>query len=77
MEVGERIWNMERQFNLDAGFTAADDSLPPRLLKEGAKTGPAEGRVNELDKMLPEYYELRGWTDEGRLTEETRQRLDL
>jgi aldehyde:ferredoxin oxidoreductase len=77
MELGERIWNMERQFNLDAGFTAADDALPPRLRKEGAKTGPAEGRVNELDKMLPEYYELRGWTDEGRLTEETRQRLDL
>ncbi len=77
MEVGERIWNMERQFNMDAGFTAADDTLPPRLLQEGAKSGPAQGKVNRLDKMLPEYYQLRGWTEDGQLSEETRQRLGL
>ncbi|MEW8505713.1 MAG: aldehyde ferredoxin oxidoreductase family protein [Candidatus Thiodiazotropha sp.] len=76
-ELGERIWNMERDFNLRAGLTAADDTLPKRLLKEAAKTGPAEGRVNDLDKMLPEYYELRGWTAEGVPTDETRQRLGL
>lgn len=77
MEVGERIWNMERQFNLDAGLTAADDSLPPRLLREPAQVGSAKGHVNELHKMLPEYYQLRGWTADGRLTPETRQRLGL
>jgi len=77
MEVGERIWNMERQFNMEAGFTAADDNLPPRLTGEGAKTGPAQGKVNELHKMLPEYYQLRGWTDDGQLTDETRQRLGV
>ncbi|HXH02206.1 MAG TPA: aldehyde ferredoxin oxidoreductase family protein [Candidatus Competibacteraceae bacterium] len=77
LEVGERIWNLERQFNLDAGFTAADDTLPPRLLKEPAKTGPAKGHVNELDKMLPEYYRVRGWTEDGRLSTETRQRLGV
>ncbi len=55
--MGERIWNMERQFNNAAGFTAKDDSLPPRLLNEPAKTGPAKGLVNGLVKMLPEYYE--------------------
>ena len=43
-EVGERIWNLERQYNLDAGLTAADDTLPKRLLTEAAKTGPAAGR---------------------------------
>jgi aldehyde:ferredoxin oxidoreductase len=77
VEVGERVWNLERQFNLDAGLTAADDSLPPRMLKEGANTGPAKGNVNELDKMLPEYYQLRGWTPDGQLTAETRSRLRL
>jgi aldehyde:ferredoxin oxidoreductase len=77
LEVGERIWNMERDFNLRAGITAADDTLPKRLLKEAAKTGPAKGRVNDLDKMLPEYYELRGWTHDGVPTEATRQRLGL
>jgi aldehyde:ferredoxin oxidoreductase len=75
--VGERIWNMERQFNLAAGFTRADDKLPDRLVKEAAKTGPAKGKVNELGKMLPEYYQVRGWTPDGRPTAETLQRLRL
>jgi aldehyde:ferredoxin oxidoreductase len=75
--VGERIWNLERQFNLAAGFTAADDTLPKRLLAEPAKTGPAKGKVNELSKMLPEYYEARGWTPAGRPTPETLSRLSL
>jgi len=77
LEVGERIWNLERKFNNDAGFTAADDTLPDRLLKDAAKTGPAAGKVNELGKMLPEYYELRGWTPEGIPSNETLSRLDL
>jgi aldehyde:ferredoxin oxidoreductase len=75
--VGERVWNLERQFNLAAGFTAADDTLPKRLLTEPAKTGPATGKVNELGKMLPEYYEARGWSIEGRPTQETLARLGL
>jgi aldehyde:ferredoxin oxidoreductase len=68
---------MERQFNLAAGFTAKDDNLPPRLTTEPAKTGPAKGKVNELAKMLPEYYEVRGWTAEGVPTAETLARLGL
>jgi aldehyde:ferredoxin oxidoreductase len=75
--VGERIWNMERQFNNAAGFTEKDDTLPERLLKEPAKTGPAKGLVSGLDKMLPEYYQLRGWDTGGKPTDETRARLGL
>ena len=75
--VGERIWNLEREFNLRAGLTMKDDTLPPRLTREPAKTGPAKGLVNGLDKMLPEYYALRGWTVEGVPTAETRARLGL
>jgi aldehyde:ferredoxin oxidoreductase len=75
--IGERIWNMEREFNNRAGFTSKDDTLPPRLLTEAAKTGPAKGLVNGLDKMLPEYYAARGWTPDGTLTEQTRSRLGL
>jgi len=75
--VGERIWNLERQFNLAAGFTAADDTLPKRLLEEAAKTGPAKGKVNELPKMLPAYYVARGWATDGRPTPETLTRLSL
>lgn len=76
-EVGERIWNMERQFNNAAGFTAKDDNLPPRLTSEPAKTGPAKGMVNQLGKMLPEYYQVRGWTPDGVPTAATLARLGL
>ena len=77
METGERIWNLEREFNNKAGLTSADDTLPKRLLEEAAKTGPAEGKVCGLDEMLPEYYETRGWTKDGQVTDETRSRLGL
>ncbi len=77
LEMGERVWNLERRFNLAAGLTAADDTLPARLLKEAAKTGPAEGKVTGLEQMLPEYYETRGWTAEGVPSNETVQRLAL
>ena len=77
LEIGERIWNLERNFNNAAGFTAADDKLPERLVKDAAKTGPAEGLANQLDKMLPEYYQLRGWTADGVPTNETLGRLGL
>ena len=75
--IGERIWNMEREFNNAAGFTKADDSLPKRLLTEAAKTGPGAGVVSKLPEMLPKYYAARGWDSEGRPTAETKQRLGL
>ncbi|MCY4211483.1 MAG: aldehyde ferredoxin oxidoreductase family protein [Gammaproteobacteria bacterium] len=77
LEAGERIWNLEREFNLAAGLTAADDTLPKRLLTEPAQTGPAKGHVNRLHEMMPKYYEVRGWTEQGVPTAETRQRLGL
>jgi len=75
--IGERIWNLERDFNNRAGFTRKDDDLPVRLKTEPAKTGPAKGLVSGIDKMIPEYYQVRGWDAEGRLTAETRKRLGL
>ena len=77
LEVGERVWNLEREYNLAAGLTAADDTLPKRLLKDAAKVGPAKGHVNNLEAMLPEYYKIRGWTEEGVPTNETHSRLEL
>lgn len=76
-EVGARIWNLERDFNMRAGLTGADDTLPNRLLKDAANVGPAKGLVAGLDVMLPKYYELRGWTADGQLTDATRQRYGL
>ncbi len=76
-KIGERIWNIERDFNNRAGFTSKDDSLPPRLLNEPAKTGPAKGLVSKLPEMLPKYYALRGWDNDGQLKADTRERLGL
>jgi aldehyde:ferredoxin oxidoreductase len=76
-KIGERIWNMEREFNNAAGFTSKDDSLPKRLLTEAAKTGPGIGMVSKLPEMLPKYYEVRGWDKEGKPTAETKKRLGL
>jgi aldehyde:ferredoxin oxidoreductase len=78
LEAGERIWNMERDFNMAAGLTGKDDTLPKRLIKDmAANSGPAKGKVNELDVMLPQYYEVRGWTTDGVPTDDTRKRLGL
>lgn len=60
MKAGERIWNLERLFNLKAGISTNEGRLPDRLLKEPMPSGPAKGLVVKLEKMLPEYYELRG-----------------
>jgi aldehyde:ferredoxin oxidoreductase len=76
-KIGERIWNMEREFNNAAGFTKADDNLPKRLLTEAAQTGPSKGKVSMLAEMLPKYYDVRGWDSEGRPTAATKTRLGL
>jgi len=76
-QTGERIWNMERQFNLKAGLGKKDDTLPKRILEEPAPSGTGKGLVCRLGEMLPEYYELRGWNEEGVPTQDTLQRLGL
>ena len=65
VRVGERIWNLERVWNMRAGFTAADDTLPKRILEEAIPSGPAQGEVNRLSEMLPDYYRARGWSAAG------------
>jgi len=76
-KIGERIWNMEREFNNRAGFTAKDDSLPPRLLNEPCKSGGSKGKVSMLAEMMPKYYSARGWDSQGRPTADTKARLGL
>lgn len=77
LQIGERIWNLERQFNLDAGMDPADDTLPARLLKEAIPAGPQKGATSKLAELLPQYYELRGWDASGRPTKETFAGLGL
>jgi aldehyde:ferredoxin oxidoreductase len=65
IRVGERVWNLERLYNLREGFTRADDTLPPRLLNDTIKEGPSKGWVSKLEPMLQEYYRVRGWDAHG------------
>jgi aldehyde:ferredoxin oxidoreductase len=63
-EVGERVNNLAKAFNVREGFTRADDTLPERLMTEPLKAGASKGQViskEDLDTMLDEYYTLRGW----------------
>ncbi|HMA05981.1 MAG TPA: aldehyde ferredoxin oxidoreductase C-terminal domain-containing protein, partial [Methanomicrobiales archaeon] len=70
LAVGERVWNLQRLFNLGAGFTRADDTLPRRLMEEPITSGAAAGRVWRKEPLLSEYYKIRGWDGEGRPTKE-------
>jgi len=65
MMVGERVWTLERLYNLREGFTKADDTLPNRMLNEPVAEGPSEGFTVKLDPMLEEYYAFRGWDQNG------------
>ena len=65
LKIGERIFTLEKVWNLKAGITGKDDTLPKRILSEGIPGGPAKGKVSRLDVMLPEYYKIRGWSAEG------------
>jgi aldehyde:ferredoxin oxidoreductase len=76
LEVGERIYNIERMFNKAAGMKPEDDTLPKRLLEEPIPDGPSKGEVSKLHILLPQYYELRGW-ENAFPTEATLKRLEL
>lgn len=75
--AGERIWNIERLFNLDAGIDPSQDTLPKRLLKDPIPDGPSKGNVARLSELLPDYYSQRGWGNDGIPTEERKTLLGL
>lgn len=75
LRTGERIYNLERHYNNLNGFDGKDDTLPRRLLTEPA-TGASAGQVTELDVMLREYYEARGW-DNGVVPEKKLRELEI
>ena len=77
LKIGERVWNLERLFNNAAGLGRADDSLPPRITSEPLTEGASKGHVVDLEPMLNEYYQLRGWDETGQPTAAKLQELGL
>lgn len=61
MEVGERLTNLERCFNIREGLQKKDDTLPDRFTKQAMPEGPSKGHVIGIGPMVDKYYELRGW----------------
>jgi aldehyde:ferredoxin oxidoreductase len=63
LQVGERVYNLERYYNNLNGFREGSDTLPERFTKEPSTMGGSKGHVCELDDMLVEYYDKRGWVN--------------
>jgi aldehyde:ferredoxin oxidoreductase len=64
MKAGERIWNLQRIYNLREGERRKDAIYPKRFYKDKLSEGPAKGMVIDreaVDRMLDDYYEARGW----------------
>jgi len=79
-KLGERVWNQVRLFNLREGFTRADDTLPKRFTSEPLPEGPFAGALvslEDLSRLLDDYYAERGWDNDGRPTEEKLKELSL
>ena len=77
LSAGERIWNLERLFNLAAGIDPSEDKLPKRFLTEPIPEGPSQGHVHRLPELLPQYYQERGWDAHGIPKQETLAVLGL
>ncbi|MFP4020210.1 MAG: aldehyde ferredoxin oxidoreductase family protein [Halanaerobium sp.] len=77
LQVGERIWNLERLFNYEAGVTPDTDKLPDRFLNDPIPDGPLKGKASKYKEILPEYYELRGWKEDGYIKDEKLSELGL
>lgn len=79
-QVGERISNLARVFNIREGLTRSDDSLPERIKTDPIPSGVAKGSITtqkDLDIMLDGYYEARGWTPMGVPTKAKLEELGL
>jgi aldehyde:ferredoxin oxidoreductase len=80
LKIAERIETLIRMFNNREGFTRKDDTLPYRTLNEPLPDGPAKGQCigeENLNKMIDEYYALRGWDASGTPTEATLKKHGL
>lgn len=79
-KAAERIYTLERSFNVREGFSRADDTVPPRMYKEALSVGAAKGKIlklDEIEKLLDKYYADRGWDKNGVPTKARLRKLGL
>ncbi|MCF6097123.1 aldehyde ferredoxin oxidoreductase family protein [Thermovorax subterraneus] len=77
MTTGERIFNIKRMFNVKCGISRKDDILPMRFLTLKREGPGITVNLPPLGKMLSDYYEYRGWSEEGIPRESKLKELEL
>jgi len=77
VETGERVYNLERMYNVASGMARRDDSLPKRFLDTPLKEGLSKDHVVPLEQMLDSYYDVRQWSRDGIPTRKAVERLGL
>jgi aldehyde:ferredoxin oxidoreductase len=78
-EIENRVATLERQFNVEAGVTAARDMLPARFAELPILVEGKERRVSveEQQRMKKDYYRVRGWDEDGRPTADLLRHLGI
>lgn len=77
LKIGDRIYTLQRIFNVREGVKSKDDHLPKRLESVPMPEGPAKGHTVPIDRMLPLYYKVRGWDEDGKPKAEKIEELGL
>ena len=77
LQLGERIWTLERLFNAREGFDHTDDLLPTKFLEHPLQEGGSRGMKVHLSEMLQSYYRVRGWDKRGNPGTDLLARLGL
>jgi len=77
LKTGERIFNLERLYNVRLGISRKDDMIPPRILTNKRLDRGQATSLPHIGKMLSDYYQYRGWTEEGIPTKEKLDELGL
>ncbi|MDN5321973.1 MAG: aldehyde:ferredoxin oxidoreductase [Clostridia bacterium] len=77
LEIGARIVNLKKVYNVKCGLTRKDDVLPYRILSHKRGTGGAGDNLPHLGEMLGQYYEYRGWDEFGIPREETLKKYEI
>ncbi len=77
LRMGEKLFNLKRMINVRCGIGRKDDTLPSRLVTLARPSGSAEGVLPDMNRLLSDYYELRGWNPDGSPGEERLAELGL
>ncbi len=77
LKTGEKIFNLKHMINLNRGLDSSSDRLPDRLATVTRKQSAAAGHLPHMEKMMEDYYRIRGWEPDGNIKPEKLRELGL